>query len=148
LSPAGVSAAQKVAATAEQGTDTGSHHDTKAKAAEDPPLVEALRCFLDKRPAEAVALLGRYDKSIQGLLLYLLPLAVRLTEGDWQKYDSRQAGVVLAQLDHVTDQMTAQLRPRAELSIKKMCFCSHIAGYGKYEPMPDSHGYRPGELVQ
>jgi hypothetical protein len=121
-----------------------SHPDLKTKPPEDPPLVQAMRFFLDKQPAEAIALLERYDKPSQDLLISLLPLAVRLTEKDWQRNDPREVGVVLDQLDR----LAAPLHRRAPLRIKQMCLCSRVEGFGKYQPLPESYGFKPGDLVQ
>ena len=120
-----------------------SHPDVKPKPPEDPPLVQAVRCFLDKQPAEAITLLERYDKPSQDLLIRLLPLAVRLTEKDWQESDSREADVVLDQLERVA----APLRRRAPLRIKRMCLCSRVDCFGHYEPLPEGYGFKSGDLV-
>jgi hypothetical protein len=141
--PAESSAAARVIPSPEQDTAAESHPDAKAKPAEDPPLVQAVRCLLDKRPAEAVAWLERYDKPSQELLMRFLALAVRLTEEGWQRCDSREASAMLAQLDRVA----APLHRRAPLRIKKMYLCSEVEGYGKYRPWPESHGFLPGESV-
>lgn len=139
---AGVTAAkapQPVAPDAE----AGMRPEAKAKPVEDPALVQALRCLLDKRPDEAVDWLRRYDKSSQELLLCLLPLAVRVTEPSWQRYDSHEVSAVVDQLAHLAD----PLRPRAELKISKMLLYSEVKGYGKYRLVPDSYGFRPGEYA-
>jgi hypothetical protein len=110
---------------------------------EDPPLVQAVRCFLDERPAEAIARLERYDKQSQDLLLAFLPLAVRLTEKDWQRKDAREISTLLDQLGRVT----APLHHRAPLKIKEMHLCEWVAGFGKYRPLPENYGFKPGEMV-
>jgi hypothetical protein len=110
--------------------------------------LQALRFYLAGNPAEAVARLGRYDKASQDLLLCLLPLTVRATEGDWERCDSREASAIVKQMDRVADRVSASLRPRAKLSIKKMCFCSVIEGYGKYLPRSDDKGFFPGQWAK
>jgi hypothetical protein len=135
---------------AEPSPDPESHPDNKAKPAEELPLLEALRCLLNQQPAEAVGSLARYDKRSQELLLCLLPLAVRLSEGSWERLDPREANNAVQQLDRMTEVVAAPLRCRAPLSIKKMCLCEEkgMEGYGKYIPIPDSHGYRPGDFAR
>jgi hypothetical protein len=116
----------------------------KAQPEEDPPLVAALRCFLRKRPAEAVVWLERYDKANQDVLLCLLPLAARMTEGNLRQGDPHELTAVLSQLDGVSD----SLQPLAELRIERMCFCRDIKKYGDYTPLEDDHGFRPLEWAQ
>ena len=48
--------------------------EIRAKQPLEPPLVSALRCFMDKRPTEAADYLRGYDKASQDLLLCMLPL--------------------------------------------------------------------------
>jgi hypothetical protein len=118
--------------------------DPVARRAEDPPLVAALRCFLDKRPAEAVQLLEPYDKANQDLLLCLLPLAARLTEGGLGDASPQELTNLVCHLEGVLP----PLRARAELLLERMCFCSWIGGYGRYEPLPEGHAFHIGEPVQ
>jgi hypothetical protein len=118
---------------------SSSTGETKTKPVEDPPLVSALRCFLDKRPADALAWLQHYDKPSQDLLLCLLPLLAQLAEGRTGTKDRREVTASLAQLN----QVAAALRPLAELSIEKMCFCWTIEKYGVYRPVPHDHEFRP-----
>lgn len=132
----------------EQGIDTAAPDKGKTEPTEEPPVLQALRCFLDKRPYEAVALLGRYEKSSQDLLLWLLPFTVRLTEGGLEQFDAREATTAVEQMDHAGDRVSAFLRPRANLAIKKMCFCSLVKEYGKYLPLPDGKAFVPGERAE
>jgi hypothetical protein len=119
---------------------------TPAPAPEDPPLVMAVRCLLNKKPAEAVGWLERCDseKSSQELLLTLLSLAARIAEGDLKNMTAHEASATVAQLDHVAE----GLRPLAEFTIEKMCFCYHIAGFGVYHPWKEDHVFKPREQVQ
>jgi hypothetical protein len=103
------------------------------KSAEEP-LVQALRCFLNKQPAEAVELLRQYDKANQEALLALLPLAVRLTEGDLKTVSPQELNATLDQLQTLTQ----PLARRAALRIDKLCFCREIQRFGVYDPLPDA----------
>jgi hypothetical protein len=117
--------------------------EAKPKRQEEPPVVVALRCLLSKRPSEAVATLEQYDKTNQELLLYLLALVARLTEGSLQKAQPSEMARLVSQLES----MTNTLRPHAALTIEKLCFCRQIKSFGVYQPLID-HEFRPGELVQ
>jgi hypothetical protein len=121
-----------------------SQNEIKPMPVEDPPLVAALRCYLNKKPAEAVIWLERYDRLNQDLLFCLLPLIARLSEQGLQKSDRRDLANVVAQLERLTN----LLRPAAQLTIDKMCFCDQIDRYGVYHALDEDHAFQPGEVVQ
>jgi hypothetical protein len=134
-------------------SDTGKHPPLITLAPPvppDPPLVAALRALMEKRPAEALDLLKGYDKASQELLLCLLPLAARLTEGGLQQPNPGEMAAVLEQLRA----LERPLAERAALGIDKMCLCRKIDSYGVYQKVPDDWAYatgvgdQPGELVQ
>jgi hypothetical protein len=114
--------------------------EPEARRGDDPPLVTALRCFLQKHPAEALEALGQYEKSNQELLLGLLPLAARLTE----KVNPQEFDQVVNELDS----LLLPLRARATLTLDKMCFCRRIEKFGVYDPLPEGHWFHAGEPVQ
>jgi hypothetical protein len=123
----------------------GSTPSTLAKPpAEEPALVTALRCFLDKRPSDALTSLKSYDRANQEILLCLLPLAALLTEESLQQANAQKVGAVVEQLDN----MGTQLRSWAALTIDQMCFCRRIETFGIFEPYPEDHQFRPGDYVQ
>jgi hypothetical protein len=108
----------------------------------EEPLLAALRCYLNRRPAEALTLLARYDKLNQEMLLALLPLAAGLTEANLEKARPDHRAAVLAQLESLEE----PLRARAPLVLDKICFCKSITGFGVYEPLPEcTPVFRPGE---
>jgi hypothetical protein len=115
-----------------------------AKTSEDPPVLAALRCLLDKRPDEALGRLELYDKSNQELLLFLLPLIVRLTEGGLQQGDPQAMTVLLEELNS----LTVPMRARAALTIENICFCKRIEAFGVYDPLPVDYRFRPGDRVR
>jgi hypothetical protein len=116
----------------------------------EAPVVSALRALLDKRPAEALECLKAYDKANQEMLLCLLPLAVRLTEGGLQQPQPAELAALLEQL-RILERPLAE---RSALTIDKMCLCRKIESYGVYERIPDDGafvagaGEQAGDLVQ
>jgi hypothetical protein len=117
----------------------------------EEPLIAALRCFLDKQPAEAVDYLKGYDRANQEALLCLLPLAVRLSQGSLDEAGPQEAEEMVEQLHS----LELPLRLRAPLRITRMCFCRWIKAFGHYEPVADGQATfeaggdgRPGGLVQ
>jgi hypothetical protein len=122
-----------------------AHLEVKAaKPATDAPLVAALRCFLDRRPAEAVDLLQRYDKLSRDLLLCMFPLAARLAESGAPRIDGQEATALVAELDR----LKVALEPRANLVIDKMCFTQRIHSFGVYLPCKEDQLFRPGDWVE
>jgi hypothetical protein len=109
----------------------------------DEPVVEALRLLLDrkeKNPAEAVAVLSRYDKPTQDVLLGLLSLAARLGEGGVERAAPEEVVAIQEQLRGLAD----ALRGRAPLLLDKLCFCRRIDNFGGYEPLPPDYAFRAG----
>ncbi len=127
--------------------------ESKKSSAGDEPLVVALRAYLQKRPADALEALGRYEKANQDMLLVALPFAARLTEGDINKVSPREA----AELADLVQGVEERLRQRATLRIEKMLFCRQIDDFGEYAAreavngMPTFEagaGDQPGETVR
>lgn len=117
--------------------------DTSLTPPPESPLVRALQCYLDKRPAEAVAHLAELDQANQELLLSLLPVLVRLTEISLLRLEPIEAAALAAQLEAAL----IPLRRRAPLTIDAMCCCRRIDKFGVYDPLPADYAYRPGDLV-
>jgi hypothetical protein len=89
----------------------------------DPPLVQILRAYIDKHPDEAFALLKDFDKANQDLLMCLVPLVVRLSEGSLRQADPNEMAVLVEQLQSVL----GSLRTYATLRIEKLFFCRQEA---------------------
>jgi hypothetical protein len=112
--------------------------------------VEALRCYLDKRPADAVTFLNRYDPANQEMLLSLLPLAVRLTESSVDRASPLELTAMIDQLHS----LSLPLQRRTPLRIAQLCFCHGIKGFGVYDPVQENQavfqggsGGQDGQLV-
>src|SRR5262245_29697479 len=111
----------------------------------DPPLIDALRSFMvEKRPDAALEHLKRYDLENQEILLHLLPLTVRMTEGSLSQADPQEVATILDQLQA----LMLTLRPRASLVMDKACFCRQVRKFGVYEALAERPAYRQGDLVE
>jgi hypothetical protein len=115
-----------------------------AQPLSDPPLVAALRCYLNHRPAEAITQLERYDKPNQELLLGLLPVAARLTELSLTKANPQEMTPLVEQVES----LLIGLRGRASLQLTKACFCRRIGNFGSYAPLPPDWAFQPGDWVE
>jgi hypothetical protein len=116
----------------------------------DAPLVQALRCVIEGRPAVALDLLQRYDPLSREALLALLEVAAPLGEGGLEHASPQETTALLEKLNG----LQALLRRRAPMVIEKMCFCRDVRAFGKYSPLPPDYAFQtggaglPGELVQ
>jgi hypothetical protein len=112
--------------------------------AEEPPLLQAMRSYMDKRPDQAVELLQRYPAENQDALLVLLPLTVRMTEDSLRAANPQELGAMIDQLQ----QLMQTLQPKAALVMDKICFCRQIRSFGKYEPLTEHPAFHVGEMVE
>jgi hypothetical protein len=115
-----------------------------SKPTEDSPLVAALRCFLNKHPEDAIERLKCFENANQEMLLGLLAMTVRLTEGSLSQANPKEVAVLIDGLNS----LIVPLRTTAPLVIDKMCFCQWIGTFGVYEPLPAEHRFREGDKVQ
>jgi hypothetical protein len=112
---------------------------TRSAAAPEPILLTALRSVLAKKPSEAFDALQSYDKRTQDLLLALLPLAARLSEGGLDQASPQENAALIDQLNTLSN----LLRGRTALAIDKACFARRIEGFGVYDPMPTNPIFLP-----
>jgi hypothetical protein len=117
----------------------------------EEPLLAAMRCYLEKHPAEALDHLKGYDRANQEALLLLLPLAARLSECSLDQVGPQEMAA-LADQQHA---LATLLQRRVPLRIDRMCFCRTINGFGRYEPLPEGEAAfqagspsQAGELVE
>jgi hypothetical protein len=118
-----------------------------------PPLVEALRCMLEKRHQDALRYLQSYDQQTQEFLLQFLPALIVFHNKCFAELGPQEIAVLYDNLQA----MQTSLRPYTELGIGRLCFCREATGYGSYEALPADYAFpaaasdRPGEsggLVQ
>src|SRR5262249_16074573 len=72
-----------------------------ASTMEDPPLIQAMRSYFDKRPDLAVDLLQQYPAENQDALLVLLPLTVRMTEESLREANPQEMAAMVDQLQQL-----------------------------------------------
>jgi hypothetical protein len=126
---------------------SGGTTPASSRAANEPPVVAALKGYQNHSPADADQALRHCDPSSQELLRRLLPLAARLGDGTLADADPNDlAGFV----EQVQD-LLKPLRTKASLRLDKLCLCRPVqkaARYGLYEPLEENHGFRAGETVE
>ena len=108
------------------------------KAPPEPRLVTALRDLLENRSATALEDLQTFDGASRELLLTLLPLAARISDGGLDRATPQETAVLVEQLR----QVEAVLRPRAALTLDRVGLCRKINGFGDSEPWPEDHVFQ------
>jgi hypothetical protein len=107
--------------------------------AAEPPLVAALRAYVEDRPYDAIRHLDGLDRVNQELALQLLPQFARLARLNLSAADPREVGVMADQFRAAADRLAAL----APLTVEKLAFCKEVDGFGRYVPRPEAEPYRP-----
>jgi hypothetical protein len=113
-------------------------------AVADSPLVQALRHCYDKRPNAALDSLKSMDALNQEVLLTLLPITVRMSEGSLAQADPQEVAIILDQLQT----LITTLQPKATLRLEQLTFCKNIRKFGVFEPMDGKPAFRAGDMVE
>jgi hypothetical protein len=111
-----------------------------ATRAPEEGVLQALRFLLDKRLPEAVRAVERYDKADQEALLVLLPWVARFAEGGLNPAKPLEIEKFLEQLED----LSRALRPKAALTLGKVCLCRDVRGFGMIDPWPRDHAFQAG----
>jgi hypothetical protein len=106
----------------------------------EPPLLAALRLYLDNKPDDAIKQLASLDRASQDHALALMPLLVRGTQ---TTIAPDEAAVMLEQLNGIT----SKLESKAPLKVEKVAFCRKIFGFGRFDPWPEGQPYKPNDLA-
>lgn len=115
---------------------------TVAAPPPDPPLVRAVRAYLDDQPKLAVEYLQTFDPVTQNLLLRLIPVVVQASQLSPAK--PHEVGMLVGSLDATA----ASLAAKAPLMIEKVCFCEEFSSFGHYKPQSNQQVLRPGRIAQ
>jgi len=134
---------QRVTGAVPSLTPTAPQRPT-VNTAEDAPLIQAMRSFVEKRADLAHEILQQFPAENQDALLVLLPLTVRMTEEGLRETNPQEMAAMVDQLQ----QLQQLLQPMATLTLDKLCFCRQIHGFGRYEPLGEHPVLHAGELVE
>jgi hypothetical protein len=109
----------------------------------DPPLLAAVRAYIENHPDRAIDYLRALDKPNQDFVLSLLPVLASGASADLSN-DPATIATLVDQLHAVA----GRLEPRAALRIEKVAFCNDVRGFGRFVPRPADAPYHPNEQVQ
>jgi hypothetical protein len=107
-------------------------------SAPEQPVERALHSFLAKKLPDAIDALKRYDKVDQDALLVLLPLVACFAESGLSQAKPQEVEKFLEGLED----LSCRLRPRAALTLPRVCFCNDVHGFGMIEPLPSNHVFQ------
>lgn len=112
-------------------------------AALEPPLLAAMRAYVENRPDRALDCLKALDKPNQDFVLAMMPVVLRGSQINLTAPDPTEAAVLADQLQP----LLSQLEAKAALKIERVTFCKKAGGFGRYDPRPEAEPYRPNDLA-
>lgn len=107
----------------------------------DPPLVAAVRDYLENRPDRAVEHLRGLEPANQDLLLRLLPAVAHAQQA--RLNDPSDAGDLAIKVEAAAEAV-ARLAP---LRVTKACFVERVKQFGVYDALPAGYAFLPGGTV-
>ena len=110
----------------------------------DAPVVAAVRAFVNNDAAEAEKQLRTLDKPNQELMLQLIPALVQASRMNLTQASPTEVGVLVGQLQAPADALASKV----PLGIEKACFCRWVKNFGRFEPLPEGHTFKPGAVAE
>lgn len=106
-------------------------------------LLRAMKAYQSNHPEVAVDLLKRLDPTNQEVLLSLMPLIVRLGEGNLNSMTPDELALMIDRLQLAT----GMLKSKASLRIDRAIFCRGVRKFADIDPYDARHEFRPGDMV-
>jgi hypothetical protein len=116
---------------------------TVAKRPADPPLLEAVRAYIENRPGDAIKILEQLDLPNQEFVLAVLPALARAATADLAN-DPAAAALLAEQFRSAA----RGVEQRAALLAENAVLCRTVYGFGRYVPWPAGQPYRPSDVAQ
>jgi hypothetical protein len=110
----------------------------------EPPLLAAMRAYVENRPDDAIRHLEKLDRPNQEFALAVMPALARGAAMNLTAPDPQEAG-------HLADQLNGaatKLEAKAALRVERVAFCKKISGFGRYDPWSPTQPYRPGDIAR
>jgi hypothetical protein len=110
----------------------------------EPPLLAAMRAYVENRPDDAIRHLEKLDRPNQDFALAVMPVLARGAAMNLAAPDPQEAG-------HLADQLSgaaAKLESKAALKVEKVVFYKQLKGFGRYDPWPPAQPYRPADIAR
>lgn len=110
----------------------------------EPPLLAAMRAYVENRPDRAIEHLKTLDRPNQDFVLAILPVLARGAAMSFVAADPNELAALAEQLHAAA----ARLEPRAALRIDTVAFTRKVYGFGRYDPWPLAENYKPNGLAE
>jgi len=110
----------------------------------EPPLVAAVRAYLENKPDQAIEHLKQFDPQNQELLLQLIPAIVKASQTNLERAGPHDLAVLVSQLELAA----AGLSGKVPLMVDKACFVRDVRTFGRYDPLPEGHIFKPGARAE
>jgi hypothetical protein len=111
--------------------------------APEPPLLAAMRAYVENRPDDAIRHLEKLDKPNQEFALAVMPVLARGAAMNLAAPDPQEAAHLVEQLSGAA----ARLESKAAMKVEKVAFCKRATGFGRFDPWPEAEPYRPNDLA-
>jgi hypothetical protein len=118
--------------------EPGTFPITVAKRPADPPLLEAVRAYIENRPGDAIEILKQLGLPNQEIVLAVLPALARAATADLAN-DPATAALLAEQFRAAA----RSVEQRAALVAENVALCRKVEGFGRYDPWPAGQPYRP-----
>lgn len=106
-------------------------------------LIQAIKAFQNKRPEEAVERLKHLEPANQEILMNLMPLIVRLGDGNVSTMQPEETAILIDRLQTAA----SMLKSKASLGAEHVCFCRGVRKFADVDPYDPRHEFRPGDMV-
>ena len=110
----------------------------------DPPVLAAIRAFADNQPDRGIDALKPLERPNQEFALAVIPALVRGSQLNLSAADPQDVAALVEQLQTAA----ARLEARAALRVDKILVCTHVGGFGRYDPWPEGQPYRCNGLAE
>jgi hypothetical protein len=109
----------------------------------EPPLLAAMRAYVENRPEDALRHLQSLSRPNQEFALAVMPLLLRGSQANLTGASPDDVAALVDQLQGVA----GRLERKAALRVDKVVFCRKVIGFGRYDPWPEAQPYRPNDLA-
>ena len=134
---------ENVLAVKGAGPDPGPFPLAAGPPVPEPPLLAAMRAYVENRPDDAIRHLEKLEKPNQEFALAVMPVLARGAAMNLAAPDPQEAAHLVEQLGGAA----GRLEMKAAMRVEKVAFCKRATAFGRYDPWPEAQPYRPNDLA-
>ncbi|CAN5532280.1 hypothetical protein BH11PLA2_BH11PLA2_39230 [soil metagenome] len=106
----------------------------------EPPLMAAMRAYLDGRTDVAAERLNCFEPANQQLIMTTMTAMAHACRADLSGRNPADTAMLGSQYEAASD-AAAKYAP---LKVRKACFVWRVSQFGVYDPVPEKHPFLPG----